>query len=86
MDNNIGAPFSPTFFSDGTITAVDGEMATAEIVFAGLFALTMAVVALIHFGDIEPALRIATAIIVLTLCAYMLSNYFQNGVFLTPLV
>lgn len=30
MDNNIGAPFSPTFFSDGTITAVDGEMATAE--------------------------------------------------------
>ena len=57
------------------------------IVYAGLFAVTMAVVALMHFeGDIRPALIISTAIITLTLCAYMLSNYFQNGVFFTPLV
>lgn len=66
---------------------INNQWTIEAIVFAGLFALTMAVVALMHFeGDIRPALTITTAIIVLTLCVYMLSNYFQNGVFLTPLV
>lgn len=56
-------------------------------IFADGSAGNMAVAALMHFeGEIGPALIIATAIILLTLCAYMLSNYFQNGVFLTPLV
>lgn len=65
----------------------NNQWTVETMVFAGLFALTMAVAALMHFeGEIGPALIIATAIILLTLCAYMLSNYFQNGVFLTPLV
>lgn len=66
---------------------INNQWTVETIVFAGLFALTMAVVALMHFeGDIRPALSIATAIIGLTLCTYMLSNYFQNGVFIIPLV